>query len=321
MKSLEEFLYRKLNLKPKVTDYSKKHFDSITLALHNSEIAVEFVRYRDVLTKAYTFGAFILETKSKSPVFFKICTQKKLDEILKRKELESEYKYLKRVYSNPEVYNLIWSKIDSTYPHANTIYASLAGSLNFINHQALLTNANKLLMDSRNIVLVNNTKDIYKRKEAAINLAKSKALLVGGIKYDINYKNAISDTNTSNIYNKFRGQIQGNWEYLSNTHKEVIGINQLLNKRIGTTKTLEGIEASEINFKEKISSSDFDIIHIATHGLFIQPKEKKERLLESVSYTSSGLVMAGANSCFKKESSLKGLVMVFSPHPKFHPTI
>ena len=44
---------------------------------------------------------------------------------------------------------------------------------------------------------------------------------------------------------------------------------------------------------------DFDIIHLATHGFYVKDAQSAYSLSENHSYTHSGIVMAGANNCFK----------------------
>ena len=306
IKTMEEELCRRTGLESKVENYSEEHFAKIKSALMKKELAIEFLLYEDVIKKKYMYGAFILASNKEAPEFLPLCSAEELSVATQRQQMESEFKHVQRTYDQDELYKLIWVKILEKYPSIQHVYVSLTGILNYISHGALLADTDTYLMDKLDITIVNSTKDIPNRGNGEISLSQAKAVVFGGIDYTIEEDQILQNSEQNTVYNKFRGQILGNWEYLGNTKSEVEGIKTLLEENKVEVFKYIGLQASETQFIHSFEKYQPDIIHLATHGLFIEgKKDEKHHTLDCKSYTHSGLIMAGANTCQKLQASIE----------------
>ena len=117
------------------------------------------------------------------------------------------------------------------------------------------------------------------------------------------------------MISNLRTEARGRWGYLEGTKNEAEIINELFQNHNIETKLYIGNEANEESFIN-LSNDSPSIIHLATHGYFIQsdkeyfthPFTSKLKGFNDREYllTSSGLLLAGANNIWTgKVNNLK----------------
>lgn len=299
--SIQQDLNRKANISTKAEDYYKVYFNTIASSLKGNEMAIEFIRYQDNTSRKYSYGAFLTKQNSQFPEFIFICEEDSLKKTCKRKPMESDYKYIDRVYESDQLYCLIWQKIFDQNKIISKVYVSLSGHLNYLNHGALKMTNGVRLLDEKEITVVNSTKDILQNND---NVSFSKIMLFGGIHYDSDNETLERTDGNNSIYQTNRGEIEGNWTYLPGTKKEVEGIHKIL-KKPSIVKIYTALKASETNFRKEIATHTPTVIHIATHNLYIDNKKGNELDLNTNSYLRSGLILAGANTCHSEKRNFR----------------
>lgn len=200
---------------------------------------IEFKKYNGVFTKEIYYATLVLTQNSALPILL----------INKNGvELESnDIKYyrgnIKNIKSDSESYEKFWAEIDKTIIGKKTIYISLDGAYNQISLNTLKDASGKYLIDTKNLVLVTNAKDVMQLKSAMQNLAIKTATLFGFPNYGT----------------------EGIIPALPGTKKEIENINPILKSTGYKTSVFEGNDASETNVK----LAKTGILHIATHGFFL----------------------------------------------------
>ena len=189
------------------------------------------------------------------------------------------------------VYQKLWSKIDMQLSNKiKKVIVIPDGVYNLINLYTLFDEKNnKYVFEKYQIDLSNQfSSKIYKNILTTFSKINS-AVLLGHPNYSMDiFKNKSKNDsivlNLNNYYaNATRGSIAKN---LPGTKKEIEKINTLLTQNgVKTTVFLEN-NASEENLK-KINKPD--ILHIATHGFFINSKDDFPMF-------NSGLLLAGSYS-------------------------
>ncbi|MBO6516648.1 MAG: CHAT domain-containing protein [Bacteroidia bacterium] len=300
--STEKKLAKGLRIELETNDYSTNSSSEISESLKKGEMALEFVRYKNVLTKKAMYAALVVSPQNNSSRFIPICSEDTLKNALKRETMESEFKYINRLYGSSELYNIIWSNLRGNYPEATRFYVSLSGLLNYVSHSALQTTDGQLFVDEVDLVIVHSSMNI---EESTTISDTSEVFLLGGINYDVQSEDLKGTDATKNVYTKLRGQIAGNWQYLPETKKEVVGISDLWSKDRCTI--FDSSTATEKNFSEYATQNQPGIIHIATHGFFVKKKSTSISAFHQYSYTHSGLVLTGANTCYTAKKSFENI--------------
>jgi CHAT domain-containing protein len=194
------------------------------------------------------------------------------------------------------VYEKIWAKIDKLLPDkVKKVILSPDGMYNSVNVSTLFDiNNNKYIFDKYEIVIADKigaeNNDDLSKLSSSIN----SAVLVGFPNYSgttISDKQNTNDTLKLNLDKYYSNVTRGSIaKSLPGTKTEIEKINSMfVNNGIKTT-VLMGNNATEDNLKKVVSP---DVLHIATHGFFINSKEGTPML-------NSVLLMAGSNNKTKK---------------------
>ncbi len=200
---------------------------------------IEFNKYNGVFTKEIYYTTLVLTQNATQPV------------LLVNKngvELESfDIKYyrgnVKNLKQDTDSYGKFWAEIDKAIAGKKTIYISLDGAYNQISLNTLKDATGKYLIDTKNLVLVTNSKDVILLKKAPLNGAIKTATLFGFPNYGS----------------------EGIIPALPGTKKEIDNINPILKTNNYKTTVFQGLEATETNVK----LSKTGVLHIATHGFFL----------------------------------------------------
>ncbi|HLF35324.1 MAG TPA: CHAT domain-containing tetratricopeptide repeat protein [Cyclobacteriaceae bacterium] len=159
-----------------------------------------------------------------------------------------------------------WSELEKTIKSnyiRGKIYFSADGVYNKINLNTLRWPGGNYIIDSYDIHMVSNLKDIMQMNKAT-GPGNQESILIGNPDFGNKTTGANPDTlkeRSMGIENLMRGGL----EALPGTAKEVDLIGNTLTAKGWRVLRLEGLQASESNLK-KVDSPD--ILHIATHGFF-----------------------------------------------------
>lgn len=289
IEQLEKELSASSEVFSKQFDEEAIDWKKVQASLKENEVAVEMVRYRyfdHTFTDSVVYAAIYIsgEKKHSTP-----------EVILLDNGGDLEQKYFK-FYRNsimyripdPYSYDQYWRRIEERIGSYSTIYLSADGVYNQINLEAIPLGNGKYVIDNSNIILVSNTKDIYKNKVTTHLVQHEKsALMFGNPEFYL----------TASASNKISP--------LPGTEKEIISLNDILQD-----------DGWKINYyMEKVASEDKikmldnpKIFHVATHG-FYTPKEEQTDLEEIVLQENeatqnpllrTGLLFSGAGDLLDK---------------------
>ena len=319
-----EILYDyQLFYKDILLNFSKKREDKFqlynwkTLQSHLSEndIAIEFICYRLLNQKnTWSFDALLLKKDWNKPKLVNLFTNPLNNEM----DLDNTIHKI----------NDIWKPImDFINPNDN-VFFSLVDILNWFPVESLLITDNRypsqdyIMSDIYNMFRLSSTKEIVNiknNKPQYTNIA-----LYGGLNYDISNEEMISESRKySNLesHNQLfvsRGlsldSIRGyKWNKLDNSLYEVDYIEELLKGNHILAKKYVGNSGNEESFKS-LSGKNVDIIHLATHGFYLENKEdldnkkyynnKFDRYNQyddniEISMLNTGLILSGGNRAWQ----------------------
>lgn len=262
-------------------------------SLKKDEIAIEFVKFPlGMFNDSTVYVALSIKNNYSAPHM----THLFLDNEISKK------------LSSHELYNIIWKPLESEINNVTKIYFSPTGVLYSLGIEYLSDTYGNYISDKHDVYRLSSTRELLFRDRNCSEYHK--AVLFGGINYDAK----TSLANDKVIYNSIpieRGIVdslvtRGGFDNLNNTLKEVQAIDSLLKESNIDTRVYSDDDGSEDNFK-KISNSNIDIIHISTHGMYINVNDADRYISqnnfafvsrqydESSALTRSFLVMSGGN--------------------------
>lgn len=193
---------------------------------------------------------------------------------------------------NKVSWEIYWQKIEPLLQGKKRIFVSLDGIYNQISLNTLRNPNGKHVVDDWNLTFVTNTRfvpDIKEREKKVKAKTNKKALMVGFPNYGS--KGTISP--------------------LPGTKKEVETIMPILKAMGYKIETYMADNATETNVKKADDNLHPDILHIATHGYFINEIEQETGLVFGIEPSKarsnpmlrSGLVFAGAEETIEGASN------------------
>lgn len=321
-----ELLYDyQLFYKDILLNFSKKREDKFQLYnwkklqshLSENDIVIEFICYRLLnQTNTWSFDALLLKKDWNKPKLVNLFIN----------PLNNEMDLDNTIYK----INDLWKPIMEFINPNDNVFFSLVDILNWFPVESLLITDNRyssgdyIMSDLYNMFRLSSTKEIINiknNKPQYTNIA-----LYGGLNYDISNEEMISESRKySNIeqHNQLfvsRGlaldSIRGyKWNKLDNSLYEVDYIDNLLrNNNIFIYKYV-GNSGNEESFKS-LSGKNIDIVHLATHGFFLEDKEDlnnriyyKKRFDKynqydddfEISMLNTGLILSGGNRAWQNK--------------------
>ena len=272
--------------------------------LGEKEIAIEFLCYKknnylwinDTICNHYI--ALIVDKNHNHPIVI---------DLFDEEQIQTVYTTQPKSYSTQEGYSLyksLWGKLDIYIKDATKVFFSPMGLLDLVNIESLTDDSGSSASEKYTLYRLSSTKELLKKE---MNTPLQCATLFGGINYTYKPKHRfnIDSLNT-----------RGNWAYLKSTNEEISYIKKTIKSKTDCNVTsYSGDKATEETFKN-CSSSDIDILHIATHGFFIPENKRKNipyydcdktrNITDNLFY--SGLVFSGGqdtwnDSKFQLESN------------------
>lgn len=280
--------------------------------LRNQDVAIEFATAcSDGINTTYV--ALVVKKGWDEPRVVPLGDSEKFNAILN--DGHKAYK------NNDYLYTLIWKPLESLLSGVRTIYFAPYGAIYQINIESLMNGKGKRMNKLYSIRRLSSTGAIC---DDLRTTPLPSAYLYGGLDYNAPttelLANSRSYTRTDIVSSSSFGLntdlTRNGWAYLSGTEKEVSEIEQILNSRKKECVLMTKSEGTEESFKS-MSGRSPSIIHIATHGYYLNEKEahRSNRLRFAVNSNDShsyplrrcGLILSGGQHSWLGESLPEGL--------------
>lgn len=309
--SLKSELYAQSFEKKKVT------WNSIQTQLKEGEAAIEVVRFRLKDKNRYTdtiyYTFLILNNKTQEhPEIIILENGKKLEN-----EYYNDYKKNTKDRKKDKLsFGRYWAKLYVKLKGFKKVYFSADGVYNKLNPSTLLMPNGKYLLDIQDIQQVNSTKDLllgYKNTEK-VNNSYTSAVLIGNPNFslseskvrEVSWKMRNLDYNENN-YETFESTRGIKLTRLPGTEKEIKKIEKLLEEKQIKVQTYLGDLALKTAV---ITANNPSILHIATHGLFLEDVKREgsnllgfeEKKMVENPLLRSGLFFTGVENYIRSDS-------------------
>jgi len=271
--------------------------------LSEGESAMEIIRVKNYtlqsektsdrkyqFTKEYVYLALILSANGNPPAFFVISDGNRME----GNSLNIYRNSILHKLEDKTSYNTYWKPLSDQLKSAHKVYLSADGVYNQINLNSLQNmETGAYVLDEIELSLVTNTKDLVLAKT---DMNRKKATLLGRPQYLVqtdklptisNEQASLSGSRAfdSKVFDQFREQV---FTDLPGTEKEVKSIENILEATDWQVDAKYGTEATEGQLKKSINPA---ILHIATHGFFLQ----QDNFDGVNSMIRSGLILSGVD--------------------------
>ena len=203
------------------------------------------------------------------------------------------------IWKNNKLNKLFLEKFFKNVKQAKNIYIISSGIDSFMNFSVFKEYFEILNKSEIKIINVNSLKEIQTYKNIQFK-PDWKIELFGDIDYNIENDRKKSNVRSSTLINR--------WSYLPGTYDEIKTIEKLSNKKNIGYNIYSGKNASSSKITNFSENSEPFIIHIATHGFFLDEKPDENlvypnKLWESGSkLDKSGIILSGGNKTWFSES-------------------
>lgn len=273
------------------TDSKTASWIDIRSVLGAGECAVEMIRIQYYTEGNWTdsvyYAALIIDQHSAAPQLVIMRDGNRIE----NKVLPEYRKLMRSRKTDANAYSALWTPVQRVTGKASRIYFSPDGSYQQVNLYTLKDPVSKkFLIEESNIVLLTNTRDLLEKK---LGNPKNTASIFSYPDYDLIGTSEIkTDASLSRYGFTYLQELPG-------TKTEADSILKILRSRKWTVDERIQGEASEENIK-KVKGPK--ILHIATHGFFLEDvNDKDERTMGMSSSAAkqnpllrSGLMLAGA---------------------------
>ena len=280
---------------------------TIGMQRHNADAAVEFFKYKDILTGVRYYCAVVQTAEHFEPKLLRLCSEDQLMELVGMGE---------SLYDGPDaerLYALLWKDIAALLPSHPSVWYSPAGLLNKVNFDAMRTGSGHILCETSDLHRVSSTRQLCERET---DRSISTAVLYGGLTYDMTNAQMFEESNkytfsSEDAMHFIPRRTRSGMEPLPSSEYEVKDIASILKEgRIDAQLFVKekGVEGS---FKA-LSGKQIDIIHISTHGFFYTDEEASglpyfngEKSLGPME--RSGLALSGAAAAWSGKNISDGI--------------
>ena len=288
-KNIEE-LERKLNASSEEVTKSifqkKVSWKEVQASLKPNEVAVEILRFPTFnrnFTDTIQYVALVLRKEDALP---------KLVLLPNGNDMEGKfYKYYRNAFKfgNDDLlsYQNYWAPVKVLIPDGALIILSADGIYSQINVLTLRDPDGKYVLDRNDLALVSNTKDLLQRKENT-GISGKQLVLLGNPEY-------YEELNPDDLPPGAR------IENLKGAEDEIYSIRTLFRGTDWKSTMLINEQVTEDTIK---SMSQLDLIHIATHGFFLDNRQTNTNtaLQETAQnpLLRSGLLLTGSGDFFQE---------------------
>lgn len=268
--------------------------------LSEDDIAIEFIATTQEEHEGFTYNALVVDKHCQNPQMI---------------ELYSDYDTEMDINTLGEK---VWGPILYKYKNARNIFFSADFFFHAFPIEYLIVDGYGLMFEKFNLYRLSSTKEILQKKGKN---EKGQAVIYGGLEYNQMADFALEEK-TGTLPGMLRSiSERGGFEPLYNTLDEVNNIRDLLSSQNIATTLYVGNEGTEESFR-KLSGMNVHILHLATHGMYIEPENvslEKHRqnfdfleslnnennpVKEDVTLTHSFLVLSGGNKLIQHNKVL-----------------
>ena len=257
-------------------DYTKRfktNWKDIKDKLRDGELSVEFVEFFDTCSiQNRIYYALVINRYSDSPEPISLCMEQQIHEVMKS--------------DNPGgMYRLIWNPILQKYKNVKKLFFSPAGILNNIGIEYVDINEHENISDKYAIYRLSSTREIVEKEETTCKTAA----LYGGLDYSVDTDVLLAQNEKTGIENSssvmYRGlsdslSVRNSFEPLYNTKTEITEIDKTLKRGDLSVSMFSDSFGTEESFKA-LSGKGVNLIHLATHGMYIGASEAESKKSES----------------------------------------
>lgn len=281
--------------------------------IQENEAVVEIFNFNNFQNKHFedttSYYALIITKECQNPYLVYLFNDVAISKLLINPEYTTKLNpYIVVDKESKKLYRQLWKPIDNIVSNKTKLYISVSGVVNKISLPVLITEKDEYLINKYDMIFLNNTKSIINRNEENLSNQKSIALF-GGIMYDVSCNKVKEESkkynlNTSNLLtdsNCIDNTIQNikKWDYIEGTLIETSDIELDLKNNGWKTSFYSGDNAIEESFKQTSLHSP-SVLHISTHGYFINKKDKTNNIKNKFGNSSnrlfhSGLIFSGGN--------------------------
>lgn len=273
--------------------------------LKPGEAAIEMCRFylfEQAWIDSVNYAALIIKNGSEHPEVVVFSNGKQME----TRFLKYYKGTIKAKINESKSWSNYWAPVHEKLKGVEKIYFSPDGVYNEINLNTLTDSAGVSLLDKLSVQFLTTTKEIIPVK--AFSKASKKTLLIGRPTYRLTKElnNEPHDRGENGLSRTSRWLGDASFADLPGTQKEVEEIAATLRKSL-PVEIYVGEEAREEVIK---NTSDIRILHIATHGFFINEQKDEFNTYQkrednfSNPMLRSGIVLAGVENI--KESSAAG---------------
>ena len=296
IKVLEKSVSRKVAALSSVIDVPVNYQD-LQRRLSDQDGAIEIIRVRKlgVSSRIQENNQPVYSLTDTILYFSLILTRGHIDYALIRNGNELEERYYKLfknevllVTKDTTLYHAFWSPIGKKVKMMKTLYFSGDGIYNQININ-LLQGREGYLQDQFDIVLLSNLKELIKGENF---IGKGTAIFFGQPNFQLTVQSQLADERRDVRNVQMEEMKELDFKDLPGTRIEITNGSKILMASGWKTKSYLGDDALESRLK---STSNPELLHIATHGFFIEGVGINPML-------RSGLIFSGV----KNEEDIQG---------------
>ena len=293
--------------------------DSITYyyvrrLLKHDEIAIEFVDYYHLKEEKTYYVALLAKSSWGNPIYVQLCTEDELKNCIGNPNV---------TYTTDDLYRLLWQPLAEYINEGDKVYFSPSGMLHTIALESLHTPDGSCLNDKYNLVRMTSTRELCKERQPK---TYETGAVYGGLQYDVDQQRMTEVAAMNKAASEespvfaLRGEDRGNWNYLKGTKDEAEHIASIMRQANIGCELYEGDLGNEESFKA-LSGSNTDIIHLATHGYFIEgekadmndfmrslsplARQKTDSIIDPL--LRSGLILSGGNRAWLGQEVPEGI--------------
>jgi CHAT domain-containing protein len=314
-------------------------WQDVLARLQPGEAAIEFAAFR-VYDKRWTnrtlYAALVLKPGMEAPAWVPLCEGWELERQFARaedmvKEVKDTLKDQTRIrilydQYGDELYTAVWQPLKTELEGVTAIYYSPAGLLHKVSFEALPVDGDpdKRLGDTYDLNLVSSTREVARRNNGSGGI--SSAVIYGGLLYTGSaaniqraaqpYRTADEKTGSRIAYTPPSNTLRGGslWIQLPGTIQEALLLEGQLNRRNIPTTLYRDNEGNEESFKA-LDGRKTTLIHLATHGFFLEDIEKKAEERELIQRLGGGARRAAENPLLRSGLILAGGNFAWSNNP------
>ncbi len=275
-------------------------FEDFSGFLDGDMAMIEYFDYKKYRKKHFWdttfYGALVFHDEMKQPEVLTLSNSKVLEPFFQNSlSIYQVSDYIMDENMRKELSALIWFPVEEIVSNKNRLYISTSDVINKVSFYALLDMKGKFLIDQYNVTYLSNIKNI--RKEVAYDVkGKMKIDIYGGLRYD----NETSKSEGTDVQKE--DALTERWIYLPGTEKEAVKIADLLSQKSWQVDKYEGREGREEIFKKNQGNMSPNVIHLSTHGFFMDRNVESPRNAFQSSGNPlyrSGLILSGANDAWQ----------------------